>query len=959
MDESTTSSPGTGIEPRYLALSRRRLLGASVSGLSLALLGSGLGSPAYASAATASALASSPSGDGGSGGTPVIVPDVLAGVFVGERVGRFTVRVAADSVRWTVRTLWGDTVGSGTAGVSGRRAHLALPVSDPGYYTLQVTAITKGTAAGTAQTSFAVLDSFRPPAESPFGANTHLQPPSMVPLLSALGLGWARLDLTWEDVEPPPLVGWSPEVYQAAATVALDNTVAHTGHASVKIFNQSPLQANYFATIAQPITVEPATTYNFSAWVKGQNVAPGALQFTVAADWGSRIDAPSGTFDWTEVSFQYTTTTETTLNFRLLSSDVTAAGWMDDVTITAAGSSTNLVVNPGFEQGLVSGYTFTTFEPYLDALHQAHINPLPILDYANAKYDDGETPYDDAGRTAFANYAAAVIGHWHGRFRAVEVYNEYNAGWFTTGPASADPGYYAQLLAATYPAVKGADPDVQVIGGVTYGFALDWLTSVFEAGGMSNLDAISNHPYTSSPEAATAIDVGEEQVTALIEQYNGGQAKPVWISELGWSLPDELSTAGYLVRGLVLGLAGGVERFFWYDLVGDQSFGLLDQDGADYSPRPAFAAYAAAVRLLTGATFSGGGQLEASNIRAYRFAGPSRDDTAVLWTTDTQDAVAIPTSSPITLIDVTGIPSTLEPYQGAVHLTLTGTPVYLSAPGLAARTDLVQANGAIDVSAPELVRTSDGTVGLTYILDNTAGTRSATLTYTTLGTATRVKAAAGTTANVVAAIPVTALQAGMNTLITTVSDGGALVGRLVSSVVVVDVPADPVGTIGTVDWSDAEFALAPGGYGQYSTQFPNDVQFTVGTSDSATDWSYIHPGLDDGWAGGKVHTFTVTLSLDTVPADGLQLVVFLLDTHNTDPGTAAVALNGDTLATVTLPVGGGTGYASGSAFGSGDQPTQFSVPLPAARLVVGANTIAISKPTGSWMVYDAVGVYDA
>jgi hypothetical protein len=276
---------------------------------------------------------------------------------------------------------------------------------------------------------------------------------------------------------------------------------------------------------------------------------------------------------------------------------------------------------------------------------------------------------------------------------------------------------------------------------------------------------------------------------------------------------------------------------------------------------------------------------------------------------------------------------------------------------LASRTGLVEPNGAIDISAPALVRTSDGAAQLTYILDNTTGTRATTLTYTTSGISTRVRAEAGKTAKLAAALPVSALQSGTNTLITTVNDGGALVGRLVSTIVVIDVPADSVATIGTVDWSDAEFALAPAGYAQYSTQFPNDVQFTLGTSDPATAWPYIHPGPDDGWAGSRVHTFTVNLSLDTVPADGLQLVVFLLDTHNTDPGTVVVALNGNAGTTVSLPAGGGAGYASGSAFDSGDQPTQFSVPLPAAQLATGPNTITISKTTGSWMVYDAVGVY--
>jgi Polysaccharide lyase family 4, domain III/Carbohydrate binding domain len=948
MDEGAMSREKTRRGP----LSRRGFIGASTWGLSLALF-----APAVTS--RASTLSPAAAAAAAAGATVVLTPDSTAAVFVGQGTARFTVQAAADSVQWTVRDLWGEIVGSGHAAVSGGQARLALPVQNPGYYSLRVTALTGTTAAGSAQTSFAIVTSYRAPADSPFGANTHLQPPSMVPLMSTLGISWARTDLTWELIEPPPLAGWSPEVYQANATVALDPTVGHTGKASVKIVNQSPIQANYFATVAQQITVQPNTTYTLSAWVKGEGVAAKALQFTLEDDWGSRIDAPSGTFDWTEVSFQHTTGSESTFTFRLLCSDVTQAGWLDDVTITAAGSDTNLVVNPGFELGLAQGYTFDTFNPYLGALARAGINPLPILDYANAKYDGGQTPYDDAGRTAFANYATAVMQHWRGLFRAVEVYNEYNAGWFTTGPASADPGYYAKLLAATYPAVKKVDPQVTVVGGVTYGTALDWLTSVFEAGGMGNLDAVSNHPYTGAPESGTPIDVGEEQVTALIEQYNGGKPKPVWISELGWSLRDELTTAGYLVRGLILGLAGGVEKFFWYDLVGDQNFGLLDQAGDDYRPRPAFAAYANAIRLLTGARLSGGGQLGTSGIRSYRFAGAGSNDVAAAWSTNARDSVAVATARPVTLVDVTGTPTTLTPYAGHVHLTLTGAPVYLLAPGLAESTDLVAADGSIDVSAPAIAYTSDAAVTLTYVLDNTGGTQPAALTYTTAGTPTSVKAGAGKKVQVNAAISTAALQPGVNTLITTVRNRAAVIGRLVSSIVVVDVPAGPVATIGKVDWSDTEFALAPGGYAQYSAQFPNDVRFTVGTDDPATAWSYIHPGPDDGWAGSQAHTFTVTLPLPSVPNSDLQLVVFLLDTHNTDPGTVAVALNGGAAATVSLPVGGGTGYSAGDAFTSGDQPSQFSVPLPATQLVAGNNTITITKTTGSWMVYDAVGVYRA
>jgi len=315
-----------GDRPR-VALSRRGFLTVSALGVSVAVLGP----------AAAKALAATPSGASPSDASPSAAATLglqagrFGAVFVGDRSPRFAVTADADAVRWTVRDLWGTAVGTGTRAVRGRTSTITVQLHDEGYYTLDVTALHGTAAVATERISFALLAPYRLPADSPFGANTHLQPPSMVPLMAALGITWARTDLTWTEIEPPPLAGWSSEVYQADASVALDPTVAHSGTSSVKIVNRSPIQDNYYATVAQEIPVQPNTTYTFSAWVKGVSVK--ALQFTVKPDWGSRIDAPGGTFDWTNVTFQYTTGSESTLNFRLLANDVTDSAWMDDVVL--------------------------------------------------------------------------------------------------------------------------------------------------------------------------------------------------------------------------------------------------------------------------------------------------------------------------------------------------------------------------------------------------------------------------------------------------------------------------------------------------------------------------------------------------------------------------------------------------------------------------------------------------
>ncbi|MGW6278622.1 carbohydrate binding domain-containing protein [Kribbella sp. NPDC055071] len=921
-------------------VSRRTVLAASLASATVAFLVAN-GDRALAAPATGTVPV-------GSGLT--VRPASFGAVFVGVRVQRFDVVTSADSITWTVRDVWGEVTRSGAATVRGGRSAIAFDAGN-GYHTLEVVASRRSAEIARQKSAFAVLEPYRLPHDSPFGANTHLPPVKLLPLMVALGITWARVDLTWTEIEPPPLAGWTPDVYQADATVELDKTVGHSGRASVKVVNRTPIAANHYATISQALTVRPSTTYVFSAWVKGENVQPKALQFSVRPDWGSRVDAPSGTFDWTKVTFRYTTGPESVLTFRLLSSDVVGAGWLDDVSISVEGSDVNLLTNPGFERGLISGYNFDTYTPYLKALARNGIHPLPILDYANPKYDGGLTPYTDAGRAAFAAYSTAAMKRFRGQFTAVEVFNEFNAGWFTTGPASGDPKYYAALLESTYTAVKAVDPSIVVVGGVTYGTAIDWLRAVFDEGGMAHLDVVSNHPYVGIPESPDAIDAAEREVAALIEQYNGGKPKPVWVSELGWSLGDGLTAAGYLVRGLVLSMAGGVEKFFWYDLVGDQNFGLLNEIGADtYTPRPVYAAYAVAIRTLSGRSLRG--QDVTGAVRQYSFSGPD-GDVAVVWSTDPRTAVALPTDRPIDVVDLTGGSTRLTPLDGKVHLTLTGSPVYVRT------TAKVVPNGRFDATAPPLVRTADKTVTLTYVVDNTGGADSVDAVFTSLGKETRVTAGRGQRVERATAVPIASLSAGRNTIVSAVSVGKRQVARLMAAVVVLDVPDGVLAMVGVPDWTDHEFALAPGSYGDFAARFPNDVVFTAGVDDPAQAWPYIHPGPDDGWAGGRTHRFTLNFTLATAPAADLRLVVYLLDTHNTAPGTVAIGLNGGAATTVTLPAGSGSGYANGSALDSGVSPSQFTVPLPAAGLKVGSNTVTIDKSSGSWLVYDAVGIYPA
>ncbi|WP_030908330.1 glycosyl hydrolase [Streptosporangium amethystogenes] len=144
-------------------------------------------------------------------------------------------------------------------------------------------------------------------------------------------------------------------------TVTADTQTPHGGAAAVKVVNATPKASNVYGGIVQAVTLAPSTTYQFSAWVKAGGLPSGsAAQFVLSPDWSVRQSFPAGSYDWTRFTWSYTTTaTQSSLALRLLLQDAGAL-WLDDLTITAPGSSANLAANPGFEQ-------YTTVPPVIPA----------------------------------------------------------------------------------------------------------------------------------------------------------------------------------------------------------------------------------------------------------------------------------------------------------------------------------------------------------------------------------------------------------------------------------------------------------------------------------------------------------------------------------------------------------------------------------------------------------------
>jgi hypothetical protein len=156
--------------------------------------------------------------------------------------------------------------------------------------------------------------------------------------------------------------------------------------------------------------------------------------------------------------------------------------------------------------------------------------------------------------------------------------------------------------------------------------------------------------------------------------------------------------------------------------------------------------------------------------------------------------------------------------------------------------------------------------------------------------------------------------------------------------------------IGKPDNDDREFAWAPGGY----EKFREDGFFVVGRSDPARDWPYVHPGPVDHWAGNRQHTFTIVFGLRAAPTDGqCTLHCDLLDTHSRTPPELRITVNGKNFSQ-RVPAGAG----DASVFGQPGQGREhkFEIAFPANLLRAGANEIALTTLSGSWILYDWLGL---
>lgn len=166
-----------------------------------------------------------------------------------------------------------------------------------------------------------------------------------------------------------------------------------------------------------------------------------------------------------------------------------------------------------------------------------------------------------ASDAQYAAFASAVAQRYAGKVSAYEVWNEPNAATFWY--PSPDPGAYTKLLQAAYPAIKAADPNATVIGGVvgwvtdTPGLAINaasYIQGMYDNGAQGYFDALSFHPYQYQVPFGNGTPYGPlapiNQLATIHQEMvaAGDGSKQIWATEYGepTSVVDNTTQAAFI-----------------------------------------------------------------------------------------------------------------------------------------------------------------------------------------------------------------------------------------------------------------------------------------------------------------------------------------------------------------------------------------------------------------------------
>jgi hypothetical protein len=197
------------------------------------------------------------------------------------------------------------------------------------------------------------------------------------------------------------------------------------------------------------------------------------------------------------------------------------------------------------QQPAQSQYNWQPSDDMYVALATRGLRPLFYVDHVPAWLCGCNQPPSDANtRNAYAQFLSAVAQRYP-LAAAIEVWNEPNN--VMGSPMGPDPVAYAQLLAASYDAVKQARPAMRVLGGSLGNFGAggevddernmrldEYLAAMEDNGAATHMDGLSFHPYPkySAPNPSNNFYAAFDLIAGVLSA-KGDAARRLVPTELG------------------------------------------------------------------------------------------------------------------------------------------------------------------------------------------------------------------------------------------------------------------------------------------------------------------------------------------------------------------------------------------------------------------------------------------
>ncbi|MGM7680245.1 hypothetical protein [Microbacterium sp. A94] len=330
---------------------------------------------------------------------------------------------------------------------------------------------------------------------------------------------------------------------------------------------------------------------------------------------------------------------------------------------------------------------------YVREFARMHVNGVKLLGivaYGNELYGSKRSPSNEEAIQAYGAYAKAIADTFD--VVGLEILNEYNHRDNGTS-CGHSPACYVEIAQAARDHVSAAYPDLPLVTGSTALYDSEWFVGFWQAGGMAVTDVVSYHPYEGWIDRNADLIAGTVQQSYADMQEHTGETRPVWVSEMGFPTHYDgvgiLEQGEMLVRNETLAFANGVEKYFWYDLVNDKpdpaageaNFGLYENSPranvVARAPKPGAFAQALMIAQLGGKEHAATESDETTQVEVF---GSDSDATRVAWAPGGETQRAFPSDSALTVTHLSGHTEVLEPVDGNVTITLSGSPVFISSP---------------------------------------------------------------------------------------------------------------------------------------------------------------------------------------------------------------------------------------------------------------------------------------